>query len=108
MRTLFYTLDGHTPVACLSYLGIERALLDKEANRVAYTDVPDGYVSTVFLGIDHNHMGDGPPILFETMVFGCGPWDNYQERYATWDEAEAGHAATLTLLHNDPNREGNE
>jgi hypothetical protein len=29
----------------------------------------DGYlVSTVFLGVDHN-WGDGPPLLFETMVF---------------------------------------
>ena len=30
----------------------------------------DGYlVSTVFLGLDHNWSGKGPPVLFETMVF---------------------------------------
>ncbi len=28
--------------------------------------------------------------LFETMIFG-GANDGYQERYATWDEAERGH-----------------
>jgi hypothetical protein len=50
----------------------------------------------VFLGIDHNFFGDGPPILFETMVFG-GPMDQDQRRYSTWDEAEFGHAAIVAL-----------
>ncbi len=49
------------------------------------------YISTVFLAIDHS-FGDGPPLLFETMVFG-GELDQSQERYSTWDEAEAGHKA---------------
>jgi hypothetical protein len=47
-------------------------------------------VSTVFLGLDHNFMGKGPPILFETMVFG-GPFNHTLWRYATWDEAVTGH-----------------
>lgn len=47
------------------------------------------HVSTVFLGLDHNYCG-GPPICFETMVFG-GKHNDYQERYATWAEAERGH-----------------
>ena len=46
-------------------------------------------VSTVFLGVDHS-FGEGPSILFETMVFG-GNWDLGQRRYSTWDEAEKGH-----------------
>jgi hypothetical protein len=49
-------------------------------------------ISTVFLGIDHNLEGDGPPLLFETMVFG-GKLDQEQDRYATYDEALAGHGA---------------
>lgn len=58
---------------------------------VAKTEVAQGIdVSTVFLGLDHR-FGDGPPLIFETMVFG-GPDDQHQERYSTWDEAEAGHA----------------
>ena len=55
---------------------------------------PNGYyVSTVFLGIDHNLFDTGRPLLFETMV-----WEKHkdgeeevQERYSTYDEAEAGH-----------------
>ena len=46
-------------------------------------------VSTVFLGIDHGYMG-GPPLLFETMVFG-GPLDQEQVRCSTYDEAEEQH-----------------
>jgi len=45
-------------------------------------------ISTVFLGLDHN-WGDGPPLLFETMTFGGK--EEEQERYATYEEAEAGH-----------------
>jgi hypothetical protein len=43
---------------------------------------------------DHNHLRQGPPILFETMIFG-GPYDQYMDRYCTWAEAEAGHARAV-------------
>jgi hypothetical protein len=55
-----------------------------------HTGNADIRVSTVFLGIDHRHFGDGPPILFETMVFG-GAHDQSQERYCTRAEALEGH-----------------
>ena len=60
-------------------------------------------VSTVFLGLDHNFFGVGPPLLFETMAFEYKPkaWNDVvaeldysglsQRRYATEDEARAGH-----------------
>jgi|SRR5258706_9296995 len=51
-------------------------------------------VSTVFLGIDHRYWGDGPPILFETMIFG-GPLDQQQWRYSSYDDAETGHKAAV-------------
>lgn len=51
-----------------------------------------------FLGIDHN-WGVGPPLLFETMVFG-GWLDGEQERCSTWDEAEAQHK-TMVLRVKD-------
>ena len=49
-------------------------------------------VSTVFLGLDHNFAPDGPPVLFETLVFG-GLLDGELDRYVTREEAEAGHEA---------------
>lgn len=49
-------------------------------------------VSTVFLGLDHS-FGDGPPIFWETMVFGDGSFDLDQERCGgSWDQAEEMHA----------------
>lgn len=64
---------------------------------VKKTELPDGVkISTVFLGMDHGFMSD-VPILFETMVFG-GEHDQYQERYSTWDEAEAGHQRAIDLI----------
>lgn len=62
---------------------------------VAHDVVPGGKakISTVFLGIDHSFNG-GRPLWFETMVF-VGGVDVDMARYATWDEAAAGHAAML-------------
>lgn len=62
--------------------------------RLAVTTIPGPdapiRISTVFLGLDHQ-FGDGPPVLWETMVFG-GPLDGNLERYSTRADALAGHA----------------
>lgn len=52
------------------------------------------FVSTVFLGLDHDFTGKGPPLVFETMIFD-GNDDAYQTRCATWHEAEFMHEAAL-------------
>lgn len=55
-------------------------------------------VSTVFLGLDHRY-GDGPPIVFETMVFWHGhPMDNEYERYETLQQAKDGHARWVAAV----------
>lgn len=58
-------------------------------------DFVNGYrISTVFLGIDHRFSVAYKrfPILFETMVFDKGSYDDLRcERYSHWEEAEAGH-----------------
>ena len=70
----------------------------KMNRRVQSTKLPElnASVSTVFLGLDHQ-WGVGPPILFETMIFGSD-LDGYQERYSTWDEAVKGHKIAVELL----------
>jgi len=58
-------------------------------------------ISTVFLGTDHRHVGRGPPLLFETMVFELSAdgsdegSDDFMRRYSSWDDAVIGHAATV-------------
>jgi hypothetical protein len=95
-----YILHGQTPVPCEDLLKWADWL--ETANRhVRDETVCDHRVSTVFLGLDHS-FAEGPPILFETMVFckhepACD-LDNEEERFATWADAEAGHAAMVSRV----------
>jgi hypothetical protein len=66
---------------------------------VAKTEIGEAQISTVFLGLDHN-WGEGPPLLFETMIFG-GSHDEYQERCSTWEEAEAMHETACALVRGE-------
>lgn len=69
---------------------------EKAERHVDRTEIGDVLVSTVFLGLNHN-WGDGPPILYETMVFG-GELDGEMRRYCTKDEASAGHQEVIALV----------
>lgn len=91
-----YILEGHTPVPCDHILEWAKWMECKRHNsRVAETMIGDVYVSTVFLGLDHDFSEkEHVPILFETLVFG-GPLDQEMDRYCTWDEAVAGHNAMV-------------
>ena len=84
-----YILDGHKVVPCDDLITWGKWLENIDARRVASNEKGDVKVSTVFLGLNHR-FGDGPPLLFETMIFG-GPYDQNEDRYSTWEEAEAGH-----------------
>ena len=96
MALTHYILDGHTPVPLRDIL-YWSGWMQTTSRRVARTEMAhDVSVSTVFLGLDHA-FGGGPPLLFETMVFG-GPLDQEQVRYATWDEADAGHVRLCALV----------
>jgi hypothetical protein len=96
---LFYTLDDKkNPVACtLETWGTMYE--NPEFKRVAFDEVDGLDISTVFLGIDHNHFG-GLPILFETMVFDKQGDTLFQDRYHTWDEAVKGHENTKEWVKN--------
>jgi hypothetical protein len=100
---LFYILEGHTPVPiedidhwswwCFGPGAPSR-------RRVAEEAVGEVWVSTVFTGAATGIRS--PPDLFETMVFG-GALDQMQWRYATWEEAEAGHAQVVLLVRHQEN-----
>lgn len=86
-RVLYYDTEGH-PIS-----RDEWAALWTECRAGGRTEVGDATVSTVYLGLDHS-FGDGPPLIFETMVFG-GPLHGECYRYATAEEARGGHTATV-------------
>jgi len=94
-----YKLEGHEPVPVDDLLEWG-AWLQTADRHVALDIFGDVRVSTVFLGLDHS-FGGGAPLLFETMVFG-GPLDGEQERYHTWDEAEAGHKLMIEKVRPAP------
>lgn len=94
-----YKLEGKIPVEVKD--ASDWAMnFDIAKRTVAKSVIGKVRISTVFLGLDHNYSQMGPPILFETMIFG-GKHDEYQERYATWDEAVEGHNKAVKLVKGD-------
>jgi hypothetical protein len=91
-----YILDANgnvVPVDILEWGRWMNASISKNENRcVAQTRInKDVYISTVFLGVDHNFSNPGdPPVLWETMVFG-GEYNEEQERYSSGIDAIRGH-----------------
>lgn len=80
-----YKLVGKNVEEC----GLEEGAT-QEHRQVAKTQRYGVLVSTVFLFIDHNHFNVGPPLVFETMIFG-GKHDQYQTRCSTWEDAVKMH-----------------
>ena len=62
------------------------------------TQIGEGVeVSTVWLGLDHNFGLVGPPLIWETMIFG-GERDQYQWRYPTRETALDDHERIVRAL----------
>lgn len=87
----------------------------KEGRKHIADDTVGPYrVSTVFLGLDHRFGGEGPPVLWETMIFGVpetfvflGKRRRYrkelgQQRYRSKAEALAGHARAVKYAESLP------
>jgi len=97
----WYVLKDKVPVPCDNVEEWGR-FMENTNNRIVRkttieTEIENVEVSTVFLGIDHSFSSNGPPILFETMVFG-GPTDQEQWRYVTWEEATTDHSRVVEEL----------
>lgn len=93
MTERFWILDGHEvkPVR-----NMDAWVASGGVRHVDDTEIGDARISTVFLGIDHSH-GFGPPLLFETMIFG-GVHNEYQARCSTWEQAETQHATACAMV----------
>lgn len=68
---------------------------------VKQEQVGDSKVSTVFLGLDHSFKDDGPPVLWETMVF--GGWLNHEMDRCSGsrEQAEAMHQRMVERVKNE-------
>lgn len=95
-----WILDGHTPVPIRDPLEWGE-WFERADRRIDWTEIHTAgadriTISTVFIGLGFSLDG-GPPLLFETMVFG-GRADNWRWSYATWDAAAAGHKIIVERL----------
>jgi hypothetical protein len=90
---LHYILDGRNVVT----VDLDTwARWFETSNRVVKQEhIGPYFVSTVFLGINHRFVGNGPPLIFETMVFHPSAStlgaEMECERCSTYDEAEEQH-----------------
>lgn len=115
-RPLWYDIDGNpiTPEHANRLLG------NADARRIARDTVGEWRVSTVHIVHDHNFTGTGPPLIFETMVFGpddAEPPDGVPEQVRTPTKhaalamhdqvvAELRHALTANTAK--PNQQGEQ
>jgi hypothetical protein len=102
-----YVLDSdRMPVPCSNIVEWGQ-WFETSANerKVAETFTELMWISTVFLGTDYNFLDDGPPVLWETMVFDKHPhtreifgelrevFDDHDcWRWNSLEEAKEGHA----------------
>lgn len=85
VQSMYFRRDG-TPYRTIHF---QKGM---ELRRVAETHLWwGGWVSTVWLGLNHN-WGFGPPLIFESMLFGPNGYGDLDiNRYSTETEAKAGH-----------------
>lgn len=88
----YYILKGKSIIHTKDVLVWAR-YFEKSDRIIKQEELPNGYfVSTVFLGLDHNFGIEGEPLLFETMVFkGRSREEMTQDRCSTYNQAVKIH-----------------
>lgn len=101
---MHYILDRNgNPQPCADVMAWAH-WFEKAQRSIALNERDGVKVSTVFLGLDHRFGGNGPPLVFETMIFG-GENDGEQDRYSTKAEALTGHEALCRLAFGEEPRD---
>lgn len=93
-----YVLDGAGNPLPVDFLTWACWMGDDDNCRIRLDQVGDSRISTVFLGLDHRFGGEGPPILFETMIFDSENEGCFQERYTTRAQAIARHEQIVAMV----------
>lgn len=103
----YYILDDEGNPQPIDDILTWGAWFESADRTLARETVGPAEVSTVFLSLNHQ-WGDGPPILFETLVFvpdDDGDWygvEGSMRRYETREQALAGHAEVVAFLRSLP------
>lgn len=89
-KELHYMLDDDGNVVQTTSLEEWGRWFEKADRRILVDEVRQSQISTVFLSVDHSFDEGEEPVLWETMIFG-GPFDEFQWRYYSREDAIAGH-----------------
>lgn len=91
-----YILDeSKTPRKAKNLREVSEFLSNEQNRRVGEDTIFGTRISTVFLVLDHNYFEHGPPLLFETMIFGPGESGELIGRCSTWKQAVQMHLRTV-------------
>lgn len=97
MTSKLYILNEDHSISQTTDLGVWCEFMQNiEKRRVLRETIYGVEVYTVFLGLDHNYIFDGEPVLFETMSF--GDTEEIQERCCIWDEAVEQHKRVVSIV----------
>ena len=99
---MYYKLDENknaVPCSPMEWGKCREEMFKCKTKHVAEKTIGDYWISTVWLGLDHQ-WGNGKPLLFETMISNKGEWEDYCDRYSTWIEAEEGHKRAVEWVKN--------
>lgn len=91
----YFILDENGEPKAVSNINDWAEWLESASTVLRHTRIGSGFVSTVFLAINYNFMGSGPPILWETMIFDLPELADYQRRYPSAKAALDGHALAV-------------
>lgn len=99
----YYILSEHVPLPIDNVVVWAHWFEAHQQERIVAQETIGSYlVSTVLLGSDHQYARDGPPLLFETMIFPPPGheegWEEYRVRCSTWEEAEQEHALACDIV----------
>lgn len=86
----------YEPCDSLTFFEQMKEMRKNNEKHVAKDEINGHIVSTVWLGMDHKFNDEGPPLLFETMVFDKNSLGEiYFNRYSTNPQAEEGHKKAI-------------
>lgn len=98
----FYALNGIDVMTfddIHAYTAWKAERNDPLGDVVKQETVGNAWVSTVLLMIDHQY-GEGPPLIFETMVFDAESHEPLEtmKRYSTYGQALMGHQQIVAAM----------
>ena len=64
--------------------------LQKTDRHVGNDEIDGVRVSTIFVGLNLRYAAEGPPVLWETVIFG-GKLNGYRVQYSSKEKALSGH-----------------